>query len=122
MMLATPVLSSAWSSTSMTVAGLTDVSDGNVHLRGQRCRLPGEDHFRTFPQPRHDRERRADPIRALLHAGHSKPGRGGLVGNHPAAVVGDGQAEADGPIGLGANRDSLRARVAYRVGERFLSD
>src|SRR5689334_5155993 len=98
MMFATPVRSNAWSSTSMTVdlAAATGAiaSEGNMHVRRLRRRLPRQDHFGAASRRGDDRERRADPLGTLLHARHAEAGRASIA-REPAAVVGDGQADAD---------------------------
>src|SRR4030095_8424257 len=123
-MLATPVLSSAWSSTSSTrarTAGLTRASAGNVHLHGQRRGIPGDDDLGAFARPGDDGQRGADALGALLHAGQAEPRRR-LVADHAAAVVGDREADADRLHGRGPHRDPARPRMADGIGERFLRD
>src|SRR5262249_32505751 len=81
MMLATPVRSSAWSSTTSTVAltGSPAVeSTGNMDPRRQRGRLPRQHHFGAAARSGDDGERRADACGAFLHAGHPEA-RGGLL-------------------------------------------
>src|SRR5688572_4702137 len=96
MMFATPVLSSAWSSTTSTrawPAAPATASVCNMDLRGQRRRFPGQHDFGAVARRRDDRQRRADSLRTLLHAGHAESAGGPLPGD-PAAVVGDREAEA----------------------------
>src|SRR5689334_17649983 len=112
MMLATPVLSSAWSSTSRTRAGSDFAavgSTGNMDLRRQRRRLPGEHDLGAVPRCGDDRQRGPDFFGALLHAGHAEA-RWRPVAADPAAVVGHRQAHADRLIGNRADGDAPRAR------------
>src|SRR5687767_15080877 len=102
MMFATPVRSSAWSSTISTLATavLAAVSDCSM----ARCRnreggrFPGQDDFGARSGRRHDGERRANPLGAFLHARHPKSRPAVLLGD-AAAVVGNRQTESDGTHG-----------------------
>src|SRR5215467_16302455 len=121
MMLATPVRSRAWSSTSSTLAFsvATAASAGDMDLRREPRRLPGEHHFGAAAWRRDDCQRRADLVRALLHARHAEA-RTRLIPHDAAAVVGDRQAKADRLDCRSADGDAFRARVTHRVGECLL--
>src|SRR5438105_737211 len=132
MMLATPVRSSAWSSTSMTVAFFAatprlaslargEPSTGNVHLQRKVRRLPCQDDFRPAARRGHDGERCANPLRALLHARHPEAARR-LSVRDAAAIVRNRQTHADRAHGRGADGDAPRARMPHRVAERLLRD
>src|SRR4030095_4912826 len=99
MMLATPVRSSAWSATRSTLdrAAATDVtSAGDMDLGRQRRRLPGEDDLRAVAGRRDDRQRCADPLGTLVHAGHAEPVGRRLL-RDAAAVVSDGKPDSERP-------------------------
>src|SRR5580765_6228919 len=129
MMLATPVRSRAWSSTRSTRerccvavgAAAVMASAGNVHLRRQGRRLPREDDLGSVPRSRDNGERRADPFRALLHAGHAEPGRRAIACD-AAAVVSHRQPKTDRLNRRRANRDPPRLGVTHGIGERLLRD
>src|SRR5262245_5920771 len=78
MMFATPVRSSAWSSTSSTLdaaAAPDAISADSMDLRRQRRGFPREDDLGPAARRGDDRERRADALRSLLHARHPESGR-----------------------------------------------
>src|SRR6266481_7454879 len=96
MMFATPVLRSAWSSTSSTRARpvvTAGASVCNMDLGRQGRGLPGEHDFCSVPRRGDDRQRRADSIGAFLHA-RQPEARGGLFARHASPVIGDRQAKA----------------------------
>src|SRR5207244_3024617 len=90
MMLATPVLRSAWSSTSRTVAFFTSTaaSASNVHLRRQIRGLPRQHDLRPAARRRDDRERGTNALGPLLHARHPET-TGRLLACDAAPIVGN---------------------------------
>src|SRR5688572_24011053 len=90
MMFATPVRSNAWSSTSITRAGVAgaraSVAGIGAHRDRERRRLPGEHDFGTGAWSCDDGQRRPDPFRPFLHARHAKSTRTMLAGNAPPIV------------------------------------
>src|SRR4051812_9267566 len=129
MMLATPVRSSEWSSTTSTRERLTTADEAACGSavaivrpwNRERGRLPGEDDFHTRPRRSHERQRGADPLRALAHDGHSEP-RCAAIARDPDAIVRHRQAEADAADGARVHDDAAGAAVADGVGERLLGD
>src|SRR3982750_2380964 len=99
-MLATPVRSSAWSSTTSTAAravltaGETSASSIGLSWNGEGRRFPREHHFGAGARRGHDRERGADPFGALLHAGHSEAGIA-MFPRDAAPIVSHREPEAD---------------------------
>src|SRR5438045_9607844 len=106
MMLATPVRSSEWSSTTRTRAGpgttpAAAPRDSTIAIGRSLCswyckrrRLPGEHDLGAGPRRGHERQRGPDALGALAHAGHAEAA-GAEVAGDPAAVVGHRQAEPD---------------------------
>src|SRR6185436_11498516 len=121
MMLATPVRSSAWASTSSTRAGAAAMSACNVYLRRQRSGIPGQHYLRPVARRGDHGQRGADAVGALLHAGHAEAGRH-RIARDAAAVVGDREAESHRLRGRGAHGDAARARVADGVVQGLLHD
>src|SRR5262249_16453283 len=123
MMLATPVRSSAWSSTTSTVErpAVWMTSADHMDLCGQRCRFPGEHDLRPAARRRDDGERGADALGTLLHARHAEARRR-RVARNPAPIVGNREAKAERANGRRANRDPARAWVLARIRQRFLRD
>src|SRR5436305_9981811 len=112
MMLATPVRSSAWSSTTSTRATAATTTRGSAIMDcllgardRERRRLPGEHDLGAGPRRGHEGQRGADALGALAHAGHAEAA-GAEVARHPAAVVGHRQAEADAADGSRAHHDA----------------
>src|SRR6188474_1592422 len=112
MMLATPVRSSAWSSTSSTVAFrvMTTASAGNVHLYRKVRWLPGEHDFGSAARRGDDCQRGADAFRTFLHAGHPEAARCVTV-RDPATIVCNGQPDTNRSHGGGTERNPLRPRM-----------
>ena len=131
MMLATPVRSSAWSSTTSTPRR-GDAGAGAVRRRvswaasaGLGIENDGGSQASTTSVPRarrgDDGQRRADALGALAHAGHAEAGPAARR-RDAAAVVGHRQAEADAAHARGVHGDAPRPRVPDGVGQRLLGD
>ena len=88
---------------------------------GERGRLPRQHDLGAGARRGHDRERGADAIGALLHAGHAEADAAPLL-RDAAAVVGDRQPEADRADAFGDGRGCGGRGVADGVGQRFLRD
>src|SRR6187399_522936 len=98
MMLATPVRSSAWSSTMRTLAGITATETTSGMRRtwnGERRRLPGEYDLGALARCRDDCQRGADALGTLLHAGHTEAAILPIA-RDAAAIVGHRQPEPSG--------------------------
>src|SRR5689334_21391182 len=123
MMLATPVRSSAWSSTSSTVAFrvMTTASAGNVHLRRKVRWLPGEHDFGSAARRRDDRQRGADALRTFLHARHAEAA-GCMTVRDPPTIVCNRQPDTNRSDGGRTERNPLRPRMPDGVAQRLLRD
>src|SRR5688572_27245998 len=121
MMLATPVRSSAWSSTSSTLARAARGSVAGMDLRRQMRRFPGQHYFSAAARRRDDRQRGADAVGPFLHARHAEA-TGRAFTRNAAAVVGNGQTQPERVRRRGADRDPVGAGVPYGIGQRLLSD
>src|SRR5258706_3525957 len=133
MMLATPVRSSAWSSTTSTRAALGATSaaaarDSDIAIcrslrpwYSKRRRLPGENDLGTGPRRGHERQRGPDALGALAHAGHAEAAVDAVAGD-PAAIVGHRQAESDAAYGSRAHHDAAGVGMTDGVGQRLLRD
>src|SRR3954454_3110474 len=118
MMLATPVRSSEWSSTTRTRArpGVPSIAaraatgrDSAIAIgrllragNGEGRRLPGEHDLGAGARRGHEGQRGADALGALAHAGHAEAA-GPEVAGDAAAVVAHRQAESDAAHGSGAH-------------------
>src|SRR4029453_17032420 len=124
MMLATPVRSSAWSSTRSTRASpdAPDVESAcNMDLRRQGRWFPCEHDFRAIAWRRHDRQRGTDTLGSLLHPNHPEPGVRRIPAD-AAAVVSDREAQPDRLHSRCANLDAARARGTNGIRQRLLRD
>src|SRR6185312_7018288 len=133
MMLATPVRSREWSSTTSTRAGpgttpIAAPRDSTIAIGCLLCsrdrerrRLPGEHDLGAGPRCGHEGQRGPDALGALAHAGHAETTAAEVAGD-PAAVVGHRQAEADAADGPGTHHDAARVGMADGVGQRLLRD
>src|SRR5258706_3698901 len=118
MMLATPVRSRAWSSTTTTRARSGDMF---VLRDRERRRLPRQYDLGAGPRGGDDGQRGAAALGTLLHAGEAEADALALLGD-PASVVGDGEPEPDRADGRGVQADQLRTGVQHGVCECFLGD
>src|SRR5687767_1512672 len=124
MILATPVRTSAWSSTTSTVAfaaATAELSAGDMDLCWKSGRFPGKDDLGTPARSGHDRQRRANALGPFVHARHSKTRRGAIA-DDAAAVVGNRQPQPQGLDRGRLDRDPPRARVSHGVRQGFLCD
>src|SRR5258706_7757693 len=120
MMLATPVRSSEWSSTTRTrararatAAGTTSasvVAIGGTRNRKRR-RFPCQHDLGAGARRGHERQRRADALGALAHAGHAEAAVAAVAGD-AAAIVGHRQQESDATDRARPHHDAAGARAA----------
>src|SRR4029450_8569081 len=87
----------------------------------ERRRLPRKDDLRASPRRGDERQRRANVLGALAHAGHAEPGSAPVAGHAPP-VVSHRQSEPDAADGAGVNDDAAGARMAGGVGQGLLGD
>src|SRR3954447_8308717 len=115
MMLATPVRSSEWSSTTNTRALAGATADASCESAAviarprnrERRRLPRQHHFGAGTRRGDERQRGADAFGPFAHDGHAESRRGALARN-AHAVVGYRQPETDAAHRVGMDDDAAR--------------